>query len=77
METHTPTHARMRKLWLHQLHQLHQKEVGMDNREMHIYAFLPLQKKQGSFVRKNRLPMKKSSVRFFHGEPPFSGTRPP
>jgi hypothetical protein len=40
--------------------------------EVHIYAFLPFWKKQGSFTRKNRLPMKKSNVRFFHGEPVFS-----
>jgi hypothetical protein len=26
---------------------------------------------------KNRLPMKKSNVRFFHGEPVFSGGQPP
>jgi hypothetical protein len=29
-----------------------------------------------SFAQKNRLPMKKSSVRFFHGEPIFSGKQP-
>jgi hypothetical protein len=53
------------------------EEEGMrivDYREMHIYAFLPFRKKQRSFARKKRLPMKKSNVRFFHGEPVFSDT---
>ena len=35
--------------------------------------FLTVQPPSG----KNRLPMKKSNVRFFHGEPVFSGERPP
>jgi hypothetical protein len=39
---------------------------------MYIYAFLYALKKQWSFAEKNRLPMKKSNVRFFHGEPVFS-----
>jgi hypothetical protein len=42
---------------------------------MHIYAFLFVQKKYRPSVGKNRLPMKKSNVRFFHGEPVFSDKR--
>jgi hypothetical protein len=42
-------------------------------RKMHIYAFLPVRKRLMPFFEKNRLPMKKSNVRFFHGEPVFSG----
>jgi hypothetical protein len=62
-----PLRARMMEGYLHQLHQ----EGGM-----HIYTFLSVGKKRWPFAGKNRLPMKKSNVRFFHGEPVFSGAVP-
>jgi hypothetical protein len=46
-------------------------EGGRWKEEMHIYTVLHVLKRRWVLVGKNRLPMKKSNVRFFHGEPVF------
>jgi hypothetical protein len=43
--------------------------------EVHIYASLYGREGQWPFAEKNSLPMKKSNVRFFHGEAVFFSKR--